>query len=318
MKCPNTREAWVLNVGDLPVRIVDCFNASHLVKALQKLFTGFSSSYSCDVDAELAVSYEPSPIRNQIFDVEPVNMNKAGPFLKERLLQKVRSLYPFGDQENLYVIGFLNGLLVYRHQSRRGHCHIFQAEQGHHFLVGSLHKLLFVFLCLIMAERQRFFIHGAAIQNGQKGYIFWGPSGAGKTTIAGFSERDHVFSDDAPVLLKYDGVFCCAPSPFQQLEMSNIYTIATERRAPVSKNLFLHKASEIRMADKSGAVALSEIITGHLHCFEFMRSDLRKAAFHFMYDYCCGIPAYDLYFTKDGNFWKLVTGEIASEDRITQ
>ena len=280
--------------------------AADLVKGLKAVFGGFAFlPPSHAVDGELSVSYTDLPESFLRFGSDPINLKTTDQTPVEPLLQKVRVLYPVDDHEDLYRIGFMNGMLVYRNQSGMGHCHLFRTDRESPFLVGSLHKLLFVFLCLLMAERQRFLVHCAAVRHGQKGYLFWGPSGAGKTTISGFSERHDVFSDDAPVLLRDGDSYYCMSSPFHQLGVQDGVPAADERAA-VEMNLFPHKADAVRLVEKKSSFALSAILSGCLHGFELMDRELKKKAFDFIYDYCRMMPAYDLYFPKNPDFWKIV------------
>jgi hypothetical protein len=308
MSCPVRQGAWVLSVGGLNVRIVADKAAVYVVQALQKLFVGFNVPGSPKIDAELIVTYDSVVGYPQRFDADPVDLTNIDHPLKAKLLQKAKPSHPFYDSKGTHMLlGFLNGVLHYQRGVGRAVCLLFREEAGRsHFLVGSLHKLLFVFLCFLMAENNRFFVHGAAIRRGQNGYIFWGPSGAGKTTIAGFSERNDIFSDDAPILLKENEGFYCAFSPFYQVEMLDNQPINIHGKIPVCKNLFLHKSRELKVTNKGVADALSEIVSSHLHNFKFMDRELKKKAFHFSYDLCHRIPAYDLYFAKDSHFWKLV------------
>jgi hypothetical protein len=310
MNCPVRQDSWILSVGGLSVRIVADTGATYVAQALQKLFIGFHVPDSLKIDAELIVIYDSIAEYPKRFNADPVNLTNVDHPLKTKLLESIKPAPPLYDSEGFISVGFLNGVLHYQRGVGRAVCLLFrERNRRSHFLVGSLHKLLFVFLCFLMAENNRFFVHGAAICHGHNGYIFWGPSGAGKTTIAGFSERSDVFSDDAPILLKEDGGFYCTVSPFYQIDRLDNQPINIHRKIPIRKNIFLHKSKELSIVDKGDADALAEIVSSHLHNFKFMDRELKKKAFHFSYDLCHRIPAYDLYFAKDRRFWRLVDGK---------
>jgi hypothetical protein len=306
--------SWVLSVDDLYVRISGDRAATHIVQGLQKLFLGFIGPDTHEVDAEFVVSYDDRIAYDQRFGVEPINLanrdDDVGHGLMSRLLDKTkrRELLLSVKSEYPYMIGFLNGLLIYLSHSKTAECVLFRENNSRSFLVGSLHKILFVFLCLFMAEKNRFFVHGAAIRHGQEGYVFWGPSGAGKTTVAGFSEGKDVLSDEAPILKRVRDNFFCMMSPFHQIEKCDGEKINRNLPVPISKNIFLHKAKQIDIKCRTRQAALSEIISNHVHCFGFMDRAVKKNVFHFMYDLSCQIPAYDLYFTRDNRFWASVAG----------
>ncbi len=309
MNYPNSRGSWVFSSGGLSVRITADPSAAEILNNLAELFDGYVNDGSVSLaEAELTILYDPIATDHPIFSSEPVDLRRTNHPLTEKLFKKAMSFQgiPCFDYEgDLSIIGFLNGMLIFR-PTGVAVCILFHRAREAHFLVGSLHRLLFVYLCLIMAAHDRFFIHGAAIQYEQKGYIFWGPSGAGKTTVAGFSDRRDVFSDDAPILFREKDDFFCAVSPFNQLDIIAGQTIAVNKKIRVCKSLFLHKSTELKIREKSRPDALAEIMPLQFHCFEFMDRERKRKAFHFSCDLCQRIPAYDLYFSKDKHFWKLV------------
>jgi len=310
MNCPGNRASWVLSAGGVSIRIHAENTAADIIQDLKGLFCGFVvPEPSAGIDAELVVTLDAGVSMQTTTDTVPVNLMKAYHPYKAKLIQKIRSVghLSFADgDENLYLIGFQNGILSYQDHQGTAVCFLFQGNTKSQFLVGSLYKLTFVFLCLLMAAKDRFFIHSAAVQHDGAGYLFWGSSGAGKTTIAGFSARPDVFSDDAPILLKENNKFYCVASPFCQLE--EMLKQPRKQMACVRENLFLNKSHGLKLTPKPRNEAFSEILFQHLHHFEFMSRDLRKRAFNFFYELCRQVPAYDLYFMKDSLVWPLIAG----------
>ncbi|MDQ5985441.1 MAG: hypothetical protein CSYNP_01151 [Syntrophus sp. SKADARSKE-3] len=314
MNCPNSRASWVLSIGGLNIRIVSDQTASDIILNLKKLFVGFDLADSAHADGQLFVSFDVDTIYQEKFDANLNDLTKTAHVLASSLFDRIKFHDPTSVSGNnntihTYQIGFLNGLLIYPCHSAAANCLLFRSGEDDRFLVGSLHKLLFIFLCIFMAERGCLFVHGAAIRNHQEGYIFWGASGAGKTTVAGLSDREDVLSDDAPVLMRRDETFFCAPSPFCQLEPYGGGLSQNLPPIPMKMNIFLQQAQDLDLARKMMPDALSEIISSHIHGFELMDNTLKKKVFHFIYDFCTQLPAYDLRFTKDNRFWKLISDE---------
>ena len=307
MNSPDNRISWILSVGGKNIRIGADRDAADIILMLRKLFTDFNiPDLQVHIDAEFIVRYAPSFNGYQTLSKKPTNLRKTQLFTE---LQRQMQLEVFSDgingaDDHDLAVGFCNGMMIYNDRSKRAICILWQGGQEENFLVGSLHKLLFIFLCLFMAAREYFFVHSAAVQYEGRGYIFWGPSGAGKTTIAGFAEKHNVYSDDAPIIFRKQDAFFCSVSPYRQLDKPTGQS--TRRTIPIHKNIFLHKANDLRIIDRSSSQALAEIIPSHFHNYEFMSLDMKRKAFDFSYDLCRTVPSYDLYFTKDNRFWDLI------------
>lgn len=179
--------------------------------------------------------------------------------------------------------------------------------QNHGFSVASVYKSLFLYISLILAEQKKLLIHGAGIKKKDSGYLFLGESGAGKTTIAGSAKRDDIFSDDSPVIVREDNLFCIYPSPYSQVDMfepkrDDHYLKKTE----LIKLFFLKKNDKLFVKPRDRRSALAEIMKKHIHSFEFMGSKSRIAAFDLCYDLCNSLPIYDLHFQKNDKFRDII------------
>lgn len=307
MRCPSRRDSWVLSLQACDIRLVADEAATPVLTALRSLFLGFVTSASKGIQGELTVLLDASSAYDQRFTADLQDLNIMGHPLAAHLDQVITSRCGWlaAEGERVIKIGFLNGVLAYNRGRRKAVCLLFRERANKPFWVGSLHKLLFIFLCLLMADSGRYFVHSAAIRRGQEGFIFWGASGAGKTTVAGFSKRRDVLSDDAPILWREEGDFYCSPSPFVQLEHHGEEIIHASR-VPVKRNLFLHHSPVLMLEKKRPSEALHEILSGHIHGYEWMDRDSKTKAFYFFCDYCRQIPAFDLHFSKDDSFWTLV------------
>lgn len=197
------------------------------------------------------------------------------------------------------AIGFLNGLLLFRWNEGRAKLLLFADDAGINFLTGSAHRLTFISFSLWTAENNQFLVHSAAVRKGEKGYLFWGASGAGKSTVASFFPPEELFSDEAPLVYKKDGVFFCARTPFHQRVM--VGTDSSPALAPIEKSFFLHKSDRICVTRRDRRTQLAEIMKGHVHGYSFMSLNLRIKAFEFFSDFALAVPAFDLYFPRSGD-----------------
>jgi len=221
-----------------------------------------------------------------------------------RILHHVERHYPFSDAPLL--IGFLNGVLVYNLHSQKGHIYLFRSK-GKNFILGSLHKLLFLFIAIVMAEQNKLMIHGAGVSIKSEGCLFLGASGAGKSTVAGYVERDNVLSDDAPAITKDGGLFKIHASPFSQVNLFENKSANHHRKeAFLTKLIFLNQANHTDLKRRDKRSAMAELLQDHIHGFDIMDGDLKAAVFHFCCDLCGSVPAFDLYFQKNDQFLRLL------------
>ena len=84
------------------------------------------------------------------FKAFPIGLSQEKDRETLRILHHVEKLYPFSDKPLL--IGFLNGVLVYNLHSQKGHIYLFRSK-GKNFILGSLHKLLFLFIAIVWLNR---------------------------------------------------------------------------------------------------------------------------------------------------------------------
>lgn len=277
---------------------------------LRDFYRGFIAEEPSGEALQVTLSYNPLAAHRK-FKASPTPIApppSRGP-ASRALLAAVTKAYPCQEPQ---LVGFLNGVLAYRARSRQGHICLFRSTGKNH-LLGSLHKLLFLFLAMAMAEGDKFMIHGAGLDLRSEGNLFLGHSGAGKSTVAGYAGTDAILSDDAPLVTRSGGAFAIHASPFSQADLFGIKAVNHHRRrVPLKRLLFLHQAEATELRGREEQSALAELIGEHVHGFEIMDRDLKIRAFHFCCDLCRSVPAFDLYFRKDSRFLSLLENAGAS------
>jgi hypothetical protein len=195
----------------------------------------------------------------------------------------------------------------------------FQGELGFSILhdddltIVRITELIESFVCnayifYFALNMEGMFMHACGIDDGTQGYIFTGPSGYGKSTIAKLSHPRTILCDEM-VLLKRDdiGEKRVFGTPFvgeskglnQGVECRGIYFIeqsTANELLPVSR--------------MSGAVTLmKEGIMGNFLSLKGVHSILTYNRFlSLVLDLLEGIPCYRLRFKKDNSFWRLIDG----------
>ncbi|MHB8910157.1 MAG: hypothetical protein ACYDAA_14890 [Syntrophales bacterium] len=294
--CRNKMKKIIVIVAGTSVVIEADEDIATLLKPLNQVFRGFLKPQG-PATVQLTVSYNHIKTFRR-FSAFPRRL--APNEDRKSLMGEVKERYRFSEAP--LVVGFLNGVLAYNGYSQRGHICLFRSH-GKNFITGSLHKLLFLFIAIVLTEQGKLMIHGAGLKLGAEGCLFVGHSGSGKTTVAGYAPREGVLSDDAPVVTRNGGAFTIHASPFSQVDLFDCKAADHHRKeAPLRRLIFLKKANHLELKRRDKRSALAELLQAHIHGFELMDRDLRTRVFQFCGDLCAAVHTFDLHFQKDNRF----------------
>ena len=154
-------------------------------------------------------------------------------------------------------------------------------------------------------ERQGFVLHSAGLVRDGKAFLFFGPSGAGKSTVASLSPGLPLLSDDLVLLLKREGGWFAATTPFagtlpQVEKHPGIF--------PVAGLFRLVQAPEDRLEALSRPLAVARLLAA---CpFVTAPRDRQGRLAPLLQDLTGQVPLFDLHFTKSGRFWSLLESEV--------
>lgn len=280
----------------------------YLFDELPGLFPGFLTRKKNTPDAVCLVHFDHGKQYPLRFQSEPQLIGSEDSITSKAIFSRMGEITCTSSNNYSQAIGFLNGCLTFDDRSNRGLIYIFCTEAANHF-VATLLKLIFVFTCLVMANKGRIIVHGTGIKKaqGRGGYLFLGASGAGKSTIAAMSSGDVILSDDATVIEIARGPCRIHATPFRQVGSGQPFPrtqyLQQER---LDKLLFLHQSSTALVRPREELNAFAELLREHLHCFEVMGESLKRQAFYLCRSVCEATPSYDLFFCKDPVFWELV------------
>lgn len=253
-------------------------------------------------------------VRVDVFD-----LHRASPAFRRRLNEPVvEALLPVAELLNELpssVIGpsraqtttaarCLDGLLLFDSVTAAGRIWLTHPGNG---CFRPLHRLLWMYLAMALGESQRCFVHCAAVERRGTAYLFWGDSGAGKSTVAGLLKDGRILSDDGPILAHGDDQCVVYPSPFRQSSepggnrccesgapgrIGGLYLLAQDRR------LFLETVSRRR--------AFAEILRRHVHFFDYLSANARKTIFEMLYALVTSAPVHRLHFPLQADLWPLL------------
>ena len=165
----------------------------------------------------------------------------------------------------------------------------------------SFDSLLRIVFSMISIEEEGFLLHSAALKENGNGYVFFGPSQSGKSTIARFAERNYqVLSDELNIIRKIGHEFRVFGTPF----------IGTNSAEGINNNsclkgLFLpykDTRTYLKRMDKSNV--LRQLLTNTL--FFGCRNQLAEKLFNLCNNLIDNIPCFELHFTLDNSFLRLI------------
>lgn len=166
----------------------------------------------------------------------------------------------------------------------------------------GLENFLRVMTAAFILERGGFLLHGSAVVRGGKAYVFFGPSGAGKTTVTDLSPDDLVLSDDLTLVAPGpEGGYVAAGIPFG---MAHHRVPSTNGSFPIASLNRLVQSLMVRRDRIHGAQAVAEVASS----LPFVMQETRQSvlALETVSAALRAVPVYRLQFRKDDQFWGLV------------
>jgi hypothetical protein len=172
--------------------------------------------------------------------------------------------------------------------------------------LGPLYRLLWIYMAQVLGERRRCFVHAAGIAKERRGYLFFGDSGKGKSTLASGLKSGIVFSDDAPILHFKAKIPLLYPSPFTQISTATGPDGAHHRPVDVCGIYFLDQSPMAKVERIRRKTSLPLIIQGGIHAFEFLSPQARLHLFDLFFGVCETTRCFRLKLPKKHELWSLI------------
>ena len=166
---------------------------------------------------------------------------------------------------------------------------------------GQLENFLRVLFAWECVARGGLLLHASGVIRDGKGYVFFGRSGAGKTTVTRLAGNATVLSDDLVVVGQRGGQGWVYGVPFRGAMAEAPRTNAA---APLCGLFALDKALVHRLEEMAPACAVAQLAA----CVPFVMGQPATAAA--VMEICAGlaaqVPVRTLHFRRDGGFWSLL------------
>ena len=153
----------------------------------------------------------------------------------------------------------------------------------------------------LLVERGGFVFHSAGVVRDERGYLFFGHSGSGKSTVSGFSPGAKLLSDDLVFVFPEGRRYLCSTTPFSGVMPQDLKDRGSY---PVAGCFRLRKSDEVRKMLTAKAAAFGLLVPSCPNIISMKRrTELLYPAVRKFLDI---VPVYELFFRKDGGFWDVV------------
>ena len=164
----------------------------------------------------------------------------------------------------------------------------------------ALDSLLRILLTMVLLPQRGFLLHGATVVRDGRAYIFFGRSGAGKSTVASLSPKGSVLTDEISLLRYSDGCWQAHGTPF----WGEFRAAGQNRLVPVAGLYLLKQADEERVETLDVKQALRAL----LPCVLFFANEKRahETLLRTLLGLVDQIPCHRLHFRRNAEFWRVV------------
>ena len=151
-----------------------------------------------------------------------------------------------------------------------------------------------------LASETGILLHAAAVVNNRRAFLFLGRSGDGKSTAAALSRKHKVIGDDVIALRKSGSSYYVFPTMWKQMLFAKD---AQRARAKVAALFFIQKSDRVSFKPLPPEEAFKRLLYSHIHFITYTQRPLLDNIFLTASGLVRDIPAYNMEFTRDGDFW---------------
>ncbi len=165
--------------------------------------------------------------------------------------------------------------------------------------VENFLRVVYAWLCL---QHQALLLHAAGVVRQGQGYVFFGPSGAGKTTTSRLAAATgEVLSDDLVIIRAHQDRYQLYGVPFK----GALETVLRPNRVAPLQGLFrLQQSTHHQLRPLPHPVAVVELAASAP--FIARESVLGAQLLELCYHLVRQVPVYQLHFRRDDGFWRVI------------
>lgn len=235
------------------------------------------------VRAKLAHDFRPflHPLAEPLFNLEilgPMNEREIDSFPPVRV-----------DRRGESVSFEMEGTAMADVDLRRGRARILASAMEKGYAEAFIRSVFNLFL----HQRGGFLIHACSVVNGNRGYLFPGVSGCGKSTIAHMSAGKNVLSDELSCVIREKGDYTVCGTPWRGNSM---------KRAKIRAIVFPKRGRRIRFSRAGKGECLDQLVSTVVYpCND---TQLFGNMLSFAGRMAETIPSYNMYFNLSSDIWR--------------
>ncbi len=179
----------------------------------------------------------------------------------------------------------------------------FPKRKGEVFIprdLTSVENFLRVLYSFLIVNRNGFLLHAAGVVNGEKGYVFFGKSGTGKTTVARLSINYTLLSDDLLIIKKINGNFQVFATPFG----GELIRERKNTKAVIDGFFLLKKDKRNHLKKVNYSKAIVNLMQNIVYFTKDQQAKIKL--FNLACDCLTKIPCYEMHFLPDKSFWRCI------------
>jgi hypothetical protein len=174
-----------------------------------------------------------------------------------------------------------------------------QARMSSTLNPAGLNSFLRFVYSVVLLKEHGFLVHASGLIKNEKGYIFPGKSGAGKTTISQLSPGATLLSDDLPLVKMGQ-----APLVFGTPFWGGLAVAGKRTSAPLT-GIYFPVKDQKTYAEKLRPRQVFEKLLPNV-VFFFKNQKFSKQLFNLCFDLAMNVPGYELHFLPDISFWECI------------
>jgi len=164
----------------------------------------------------------------------------------------------------------------------------------------ALDSLLRILLTMVLLPQRGMLLHGATVVRDGRAHIFFGRSGAGKSTVASLSPKGTVLTDEISLLRYSHGCWQAHGTPF----WGEFRAAGVNRLFPVAGLHLLNQAHD----DRAESLSVKEALRALLPCVLFFATERRahETLLRTLMGLIQEVPCHRLHFRRSAEFWKVI------------
>lgn len=164
----------------------------------------------------------------------------------------------------------------------------------------ALDSLLRILLTMLLLPQHGVLLHGATVVQDGRAHIFFGRSGAGKSTVASLSPGGTVLTDEISLLRYSHGRWQAHGTPF----WGEFRAAGINRLFPLAGLHLLNQAND----DRAEPLSVKEALRALLPCVLFFTTEKRahETLLRTLMGLIQEVPCHRLHFRRSTEFWKVI------------